>query len=172
MQGGPDLDDDELLDEQSPPSAGQPSQSPPSPSQSPPAPAGPPEPPSTPSSPGSTDDDDVGVDIDLGEIGEAVAMLAGMGINKLTKRPEGDDLWLMTSAESKGIGQALSNIANRQLPKELKDGDPADVVQIGAILTGYAMRNAMGMTKSDSRVVAAEAGAAGQGDGTDGLLGG
>jgi len=103
-------------------------------------------------SPPSSSDDDEAFELDadlvagLEQTGVGLAHLAGIGVNKLARRPQGDHRWFMTEDEAGTIGGALARIAARRIPDELTEGDGEELVTIAGTLVGYGMRNAMGIT--------------------------
>jgi hypothetical protein len=75
-----------------------------------------------------------------------IVKLAGIALNGVLRRKQGDGLWLTTPLEEETMGSAVANIAARRVPEELVDGDGGDVLALGVTAVGYGMRNAMGVT--------------------------
>lgn len=89
----------------------------------------------------------VAVDEEIAKVTAGLAMAGGMVVNRIAQRRTRTDtrLWLLTAGEAQGIGTPVARILARRAPVEIVEGDGADLLEVGANVVAYGMRNLMGI---------------------------
>ena len=85
---------------------------------------------------------------ELTNLGANAFELGGIAINRFMRkrnRTPLSTLWLATDDEAEAFGGAVSRMALRRVPEELRQGDPADLIVMGSVVVGYAMHNMAGV---------------------------